>query len=197
MIQIVKKKVDNIEEITGLVNYVGINYEYFNDYQVINQGDSYHILLKFDTPTVLDSLQLANIKELEKDEDIFCYHICKYGDEKTSQFGLIGASKLISGVQIYFYWNIKSFINPITITYDKELKEFKVRLIDFNVNCGYGEDEYIEKNIILKEIDYKMIITHLIEVIKKEGYLFDKESIRRLERNIVALSARLNKKEFE
>ncbi|WP_455810146.1 hypothetical protein [Clostridium butyricum] len=196
MIQIVKKKAKNTENIVDIVNYVSINFEYFKDYQLINKGEEYDILLKFDVPNVLDSLQLVNLKEEEVRGDIFNYHICNYGDGNTFDFGFISVNKIVNGIQIRFLWNIKSFMDPITIIYEKEFEEFKVYLNDFNMNHGYGENNYIEKNMLLKEIDYKMITEHLIAVTKKIGYLFDRQSIINLERSIVALSVRLNKKEF-
>ncbi|KJZ88408.1 MULTISPECIES: hypothetical protein [unclassified Clostridium] len=58
------------------------------------------ILLKFDLPTVLDSLQLAKIKESEKNKDIFCYHIYKYGEGDKSPFGIISVSKLEKSIVV-------------------------------------------------------------------------------------------------
>lgn len=73
MIQVIKIVCDNLDEVINKVNSIGIDYDYFKGYKLINTDCKYVVLLEFDVPKIRQVLDLSIIRLGRKKEPRYIY----------------------------------------------------------------------------------------------------------------------------
>ncbi|MBE6075970.1 MAG: hypothetical protein E7210_02505 [Clostridium lundense] len=199
MLQVIKKEFKSLDDLVKYINRISILYGYLKDYKILEENDKYNILMNFDVPEVKLNLDLAKLVrgEIDDKDDIsikMIYKI-KLQESKEKDFSLILFSDLKHGIIIQGHFNFSSY-DLIRIDYKSLENYFFVELRSFQYDC-YGWGTKIENILSVKEIDYKLVYNHLVELIFNRGYLLDFISLEKLQEAIYYKIKWLNKKEFK
>lgn len=184
MIQIIKREYKSLDELVKNINIISIEYEYFQDYDIMTENKNYVALLKFDIPNnyeCFSTLDIAKIKSTGSFHVLdFKYKIELDNKNKESmEWSKYIECKTYNDtlVEIQGYFGFKDFISFVEIKYINS-EYIQVKLNEFYFSGYLSVVAPKEKNIfICNSIDSNVIYEHIVNVYFQRGYLLDRDGL--------------------
>lgn len=184
MIQIIKMEFKSLDELVRNINIISIEYEYFQDYDIMIENKNYVALLKFDIPSnykCFSTLDIAKIKPTGSFHVLdFKYKIELDNKNKESkELSKYIECKIYNDilVEIQGYFGFKDFINFVEIEYVNS-EYIQVKLNEFYFSGYLTIVAPKEKNtFICNSIDSNVIYEHIVNVYFQRGYLLDRDGL--------------------
>lgn len=203
MLQIIEKSFNSMEEARKFVNETAIEYKEVKDVDFIySKNDQYTAILKLDIETKyiakctfdLASIVRENYNEIKYDwEDkykiIFKDDRLKEWESLKTMENNLNCYK--DGRYTYILilnFDMKDDIRAIEIN-GGILQKKEIILKRFDVDRDL---EDTEEHFYCKSVDGKMLFTHVLEVYKQRGYIFDRKSLKRLEKSFNRIADTIN-----